>query len=365
MRIIDDPVIDVPVDVWASPACECLLALHCATQHDEGRAQQLEIGAEWFNEIRTSASPRLRALLASCRARDGAKTTYWFQLMGLAMDAPLDVPSLLERLRAAPPDDVWRLMLGAHRTVDPDAELLAAIADAGHGRVEPLRRLLARDGRAKSKGFLEVVRLFGDPATAKSVVIETLERWYDEAFRTRWPELQPFLEGAAEHARRLGEELGNADLVEHVTNGMEHVAEAGVDRLLLVPTYVGRPWVYRGRHLRTLVYVYPVGEDVLAVSPQEARQRRLLRVVRALGDETRLRALHRLAEQTSTLQELADALGIRKSLMHHHLAVLRSAGLLRVHLGLRYSLRTSAVGELSLLLGAYLGLATGRPRRRP
>ena len=364
IRILGEPVTDLPVEAWASEAGECLMALHCATQPDGGRGQFLEIGEEWFNEIGTAASPRLGELLDACRPPDGVQTACWFQLLGLAADAALDVPALLGRLHATPADELWCLILGGRESPHPDPALLEAIADAGRGQVAALRRRLAPLGRAKRAGRLEAVRLFGDPAGAKAVLTETLERWHEEFFGVRWPALRPPLEREAERARRLGAELGTADLIEQVTNGMEHVAEAAVDRLLLLPTRVGAPWVYRGRHLGTVIYVYPVGEDALASGPDEARRVRLLRVARALSDETRLRTLQRLATDASTLQELADHLGVRKSLMHHHLAVLRSAGLLRVSMGLRYSVRPSAVADLSPLLGAYLGLAPSRKRRR-
>lgn len=363
IRILGEPVTDLPVEAWASEAAECLMALHCATQPDAGRGQFLDIGEEWFNEIETTASQRLRELLDSCRPVGGVQTV-WFQLLGLAAGAPLDVPALLDRLRATPADELWSLVLGGRESPHPDPAILEAIAGAGRGQVDQLRRRLARLPRAKRAGRLEAVRLLRDPARAKAILTETLERWHEEFFGARWPALRPVLEREADRARRLGAELGTADLVEQVTNGMEHVAEAALDRLLLLPTRVGAPWVYRGRHLGTVVYVYPVGEEALAASPDEARQARLLRVARALGDETRLRALQRLAGEASTLQELADHLAVGKSLMHHHLAVLRSAGLLRVSLGLRYSVRPGAVADLSPLLGAYLGLAAGRKRRR-
>ena len=84
---------------------------------------------------------------------------------------------------------------------------------------------------------------------------------------------------------------------------------------------------------------------------------RLVRLHKALGDEKRLRMLRELATSSATLQELADRFGLPKSTAHHHLAILRSAGLVRVssdeeH---RYSVRRDVIPEMSSLLAAYLG----------
>ena len=67
--------------------------------------------------------------------------------------------------------------------------------------------------------------------------------------------------------------------------------------------------------------------------------------------------LKAIAASSATLQELAERFGLPKSTAHHHLAILRSAGLIRVtsdeeH---RYSVRRDVLPEMSSLLDAYLG----------
>jgi DNA-binding transcriptional ArsR family regulator len=132
-----------------------------------------------------------------------------------------------------------------------------------------------------------------------------------------------------------------------------------------MPTYLVRPWVTQDRQGDTLLISYPVARSALTESSEEAERQRLIGLARALADDTRLRALRRLAASSCTLQELADELGIGKSTMHHHLAALRSAGLLRLRFGeKRYALRTAPLAGLSGLLGDYLGATeTRRPRR--
>jgi DNA-binding IclR family transcriptional regulator len=69
-----------------------------------------------------------------------------------------------------------------------------------------------------------------------------------------------------------------------------------------------------------------------------------------------LSMLGALASGEATLQELADRFGLPKSTAHHHLAILRAAGLISVSSGYdrRYRLRREVVPDASRLLEAYL-----------
>jgi DNA-binding transcriptional ArsR family regulator len=82
---------------------------------------------------------------------------------------------------------------------------------------------------------------------------------------------------------------------------------------------------------------------------------RLVRLYKALADERRLRILKMLTTRSYSLQELADAFGVAKTTMHHHLGTLRTAGLVRIqsdeHI---YSLRQNTLSEVSELLEVYL-----------
>lgn len=70
----------------------------------------------------------------------------------------------------------------------------------------------------------------------------------------------------------------------------------------------------------------------------------------------RLLLLRELAAGDRRLTELAQALGLSKSTLHGHLAVLRSAGLIRLSLGAEkdYGLRPG-LPDLNRILADYLG----------
>ena len=82
---------------------------------------------------------------------------------------------------------------------------------------------------------------------------------------------------------------------------------------------------------------------------------RLVRLLKALADERRLRVVKRMATGSYTLQEIADEFGVAKTTMQHHLTSLRQAGIVRMKLSdHRYSLRSEALDNLSELLGDYV-----------
>jgi DNA-binding transcriptional ArsR family regulator len=84
-----------------------------------------------------------------------------------------------------------------------------------------------------------------------------------------------------------------------------------------------------------------------------------VRLSKALGDEKRLRILRALADGEKTLMELADTFGVAKTTMHHHMIILRSAGLVTVGVGSkRYRLRHETVPDVGALLSGYLGAAS-------
>ena len=363
---MSDAETELPVEIRVSEAAEALVALHNLTG-DYVRCDALEVGCAWFDKIQKASSPELQDLIARHRSVEGFAVA-WFGLIGMAVEGPTSIDGLLACLEDASADDVWLQVLGLYNRSAPEPEVREAMLAAGHGQLEPLKRKLPDlDSHTRAHVTGVVRALDGDAERARSTIVRTLRLWHEDVFRDEWREIEPIVERDAAVKRRLAARMSAAELVEEATNGIELVPEIGVSRLLLIPTYLDRPWATTGRQLGTSIICYPVAEDALSPSEDDARMRRLLRLSKVLADENRLRAIRLLAETSCSLQELADHLGIRKSTMHHHLAALRSAGLLRIRMNeKRYSLRRNAVSELSALLDEYVGAdPEARARRAP
>jgi DNA-binding transcriptional ArsR family regulator len=125
---------------------------------------------------------------------------------------------------------------------------------------------------------------------------------------------------------------------------------------VLVPSVVVRPWVVTGSAPSTQVIVVPARLDLAADDPAN-----VLKVTKALADETRLRMLRHLAGGEASLAELVAAVGVAKSTAHHHTVVLRDAGFIVSSFDddRRYRLRTDQVEGVGRLVADFLA---ARPR---
>ena len=121
--------------------------------------------------------------------------------------------------------------------------------------------------------------------------------------------------------------LEPAQLVERTTGGIRFLADPGVRRVILAPSYFGRPYntVFAANGWR--LFCYPIADSAIAEPDRFLPPLSALRLYRALGDETRLRILKLLSERDHYLTELAQQLELSKPTVKHHLRQLRVAGL--------------------------------------
>jgi DNA-binding transcriptional ArsR family regulator len=345
----------VGVDVVASPSIEFLMTL-TRFGMEESR-ETFEDGA-WFDEVRTKASPEL---LEAFRAVSGQKGSGWGCLVGIPLGlAPQwegneSISQFIDHVDAIPPRELWLIMAGYHirplrDEIGPDAYLRAAEGDTG-----------AR------KSILEVDRKFSDdldeqppilsmtPEETKKGILTVLRLWYRDIFAGGEGEVSRILERDATAKRSLAASTTPEKLIEIATNGIEFRGERWIRRVVLVPHVVMRPWNVSCAWEERSIICYPVADESLG-SDDGAPSPRMVRLYKALGDEKRLRILKRLTEGQATLQELADEVGLAKSSAHHHMVILRSAGLVTVTDDLQrlYTLRTGTIPEASGLLQRFL-----------
>jgi DNA-binding transcriptional ArsR family regulator len=171
-----------------------------------------------------------------------------------------------------------------------------------------------------------------------------LERYWREAFEEEWARIEPELAAGVSEAghqieqrglygmlRGLWPEVRSDRQAERFWLERPHDHEVSIgpgDTLLLAPS------AYVWPHVRVncdgpwpLGLVFPVSSIA-----REARPRippaRLVGMLRALADDTRLRALRLIAERPRSTQELAPLVGVSEAALSKHLRVLADAGLL-------------------------------------
>jgi DNA-binding transcriptional ArsR family regulator len=228
---------------------------------------------------------------------------------------------------------------------------------------EPEVRRLLRERLARESDEAMAAMLLDDPRALLERFLSMLERYWREAFEEEWARLEPELAGGVSEAghqieqrglygmlRGLWPEVRSDPQAERFWLERPHDHEVAIgpdDTLVLAPS------AYVWPHVRVncdgpwpLGLVFPVSSIV-----REARPRippaRLVGTLRALADDTRLRALRLLAERPRSTQELAPLVGVSEAALSKHLRVLTDAGLLERHREGYYVLYRLAPGRVA------------------
>ena len=315
---------------------------------------EYDIGKEWFDEVRTKAGTEL---LATTQQFQVKCNHLWKHLFGLAYEseAPKDVETFLAHLETVEPLELRLHLIGYYRRSFRRTTPIDVILQAAEGDQEAQRQFLNTpfpNDEDWQTGLRRILSL--DLETTKTTLLHILHQWYERVFRDKQEQILPILERDAEAKRALQPTMPPERLIETVTKGLEYLPEPGLRRVLLIPSYLERPWNDSCEYHDLKIFCYPVADENVTEDPH-APPARLVRFYKALADERRLRLLKLLMARSYTLQEMADEFGLAKTTMHHHLATLRTAGLVRIqpnnHL---YSLRHNMLSEVSTILDTYL-----------
>ncbi len=219
--------------------------------------------------------------------------------------------------------------LAALRRVD--AELLRreyAIPFVGDGPLDPLRVPAA---------------ILDDPVALHERFLALLEDYWEAAFATEWERIEPDLAASVAEAGRQIASAGVYGLLRGLfpevrcdpAEGRFWLERPHDHEVTVGPgeTLVLAPSAYVWPHVRVSCdEPWPFGLVFPARSiMREARPRippaQLVGVLRALADDTRLRALRLIAERPRSTQELAPLVGITEAALSKHLRALADAGL--------------------------------------
>lgn len=344
----DDPALVIE----ALPAAEFLLSISSATSpHD---VEALEIGRDWMARVQERAGEEL---MQRIRGLSGGETDFFVNLVPLAYDAPRpqSVGSFIGHLREADATEIRLHVVDYYsreiqrmtppdvirRAVSGDRDAIAEFVRTSYPDWEP-RQVFLRH------------QLSGEPEAMQRELVEVLEAWAERVWAAEEPKILPILQRDADEKRSLSRRLPFDRFIETATNGVEWVPRPHVSTVVMIPSYVNRPWVSMPEYGDTFFHIFPVSDESVSAET-DAPPLRLVRLSKALADEKRLRILRALSEGDRTLMELAEQFGLAKTTMHHHMVTLRAAGLVTVGAGKRYRLRHETLPDVGELLGGYLG----------
>ena len=354
MRMVVDlrrgsPTPTMTVTARASAAAE-LLRLIGALFSEE--PTDYDVGRDRLDRIRDSVAPDLREQIERLRVVDDGKDFLLLSLLGAELPEPGGVDELIAALREDPALS-WRLLVTQYaQKFDAAADLASRLMSDDQGAFDELRALADKAGDDQDLATL----LDADPNEHGRQLAEIVERFNDEVWRDLEDEaMGPIKRDVAHRMERLESGDDPTSVIVEATNGYEPPDDAGLQRIILLPSYWMRPWLVIGQALDAEVISTVVADEFL-ILPSEAPPPALLKLAKALSDESRLRLLRRMSSGPVSLSEATESLDVTKATAHHHLSILRQAGLVSMRgtgRATRYALRHDPADAARDALSSY------------
>ncbi|MDT0124358.1 winged helix-turn-helix domain-containing protein [Paenibacillus sp. RRE4] len=297
---------DYKVEVDFSPMYECVNSLIAFTNKQNHNA--LDAGKSWIHEVQNRFTPAKLQLM-----RDMMKATDNFTLAPYIWTCPGErsVNGFMDWLEKLSTGELFDIASQFHMSVPSNLSSLRSQT------LEVLREW-------NSRYFSQV----------KSVIIDELIR-------------------EAEERRALIDGTNDKEVYEDATQGMRIYPTSKLKKVILIPQYHARPFVTSTIFDEVIFTNYAC--DIMPTEPGRPDPQ-LLRLTRALSDETRLVILRLLTGKQLSFSEIVREVKLSKSTIHYHLIFLRAAGLVLVHYdhkNTEYSLRLEALNRLPQQINDY------------
>jgi DNA-binding transcriptional ArsR family regulator len=350
------------VEILASDTFDFLVSLRVALASPEYDFTAFDVGRAWVEKARgrcAAIDPRALDVLGHYLG-DGRITSLHATLISLVYrcPAPRDVPRFLDWLGTLPANELVEVLLDQDGLGTDWPDVLAATL-ASPRSPETKSRLLTR---YVEELWPTVAAVVGDPEGTRAELLAALRTWHEAVFAVESPRILPLLQREATALERRRTEMPTELFVEEAMRGVEWQRPAGLRRIVFAPSYFCRPAVFYHFWRGTLTFCAPVDdarlEPAATGAEPDAPSGDVLRFFEALGDATRLRILHLLAQREMYLTELADKLKLTKATTKHHMVRLRAAGLVTLYDRERltyYALRPDVARHARELLERYLG----------
>lgn len=335
-----------------SPVYELVISLRVYLNKKDRKI--LDLGQDWVKQVDSQLSSQFKAELERARAF----------LLGLNVDLPLiyvspekdNIPGFLK----------WLENLD-FKSLKQNIQLLLQDSedrDSFYRSIEKYQAALGNETGIEASPqqadlFHERTGLDSALTFFRDQLFSFWKSWYEEYFSNVEREIAAQLKQNVLEKKELLDQLAPMELFEQATNGMYLENTDHDPFIVLIPQYHSSPFnIHLGLSLRgqtTYFYFYPI--DLVSADANEPSPK-LLRMVRCISDLNRLKILRFVYQKQKSFMDIVHELGLAKSTVHHHMVVLRAAGLVRVYVsqdqGARYSLRESKIGEISALLTEFV-----------
>jgi DNA-binding transcriptional ArsR family regulator len=198
-------------------------------------------------------------------------------------------------------------------------------------------------------------RVLREPEVVRAELADLLETYLRTVFAAELPHLAEPLERAAVTARELLRVFPTTEAIEHLTGGYTFAEDLALKSITLAPSVFIYPFMSARVDVFTgdALIIYGVRSDLLERYEAVPLDTGLVQALKALSDPGRLKVVRLVGQRPMFGPELVAALGLSQPTMHHHLARLRAAGLVRQERtknGMRYTIRRDAAATVTQAL---------------
>lgn len=241
----------------------------------------------------------------------------------------------------------------------PATELAMYMLDTGETTSERLalfRRVLDGDSSAINEaldglpaGWATRCRhVLRDPEAAQSDLVEVLEAHLTQVYSHHLTAITEAIASATPGALKMLELLPALEAIERLTGGYTVGSDLGLRTITLAPSVFIHPFMSAriDEEGAEALIVYGIPSEVFDGYDPVPLRGELVTALKAMSDPNRLAVLRLLAERPMYTTELLQQLRLAQTTVHHHLAQLRTAGLVRQERhrgGMQYSVRTDEV----------------------
>ncbi|MBL1120138.1 winged helix-turn-helix transcriptional regulator [Streptomyces sp. 110] len=346
----------VPVTTQASTSYDFLISLRAVYN-----TETWERSRRWAAGAREAMGTDLHA--EGSFFFEGKETALGLGLLPLipTLGSKADPTEFISLVAATPAEYCALLMLDTGETPVEAIDLYRSVLS----RSTPIEPSGAE--RSAVEGFAgafaeRVFELLRDPAGCKQRLLTFLNAYLEKVFVPIAPAIEVAVCRAAESTEKILAMQPTLASIEALTGGYTLSSALKMDTIDLAPSVFIYPFMAQRMdqgHGRALI-VFGVRDDA-TTGFQESNPEHLLDAMKALANPHRLQILRLLLERPALSGEFTRLLDLSQPTVHHHLAQLRSCGLIRqerVPEGMLYSFRPEAAELLVADLAQYFGLGS-------
>ncbi|MBA3339866.1 MAG: winged helix-turn-helix transcriptional regulator [Geodermatophilaceae bacterium] len=242
------------------------------------------------------------------------------------------------------------------------AELATFMLDTGEtsrARLDLFRRVLGGDASRLNEaldglppGWATRCRhVLLDPEAAQADLVQVFQAHLGEIYGHHQEAVTESIRASMPVALATLDILPALEAIERLTGGYTLGSDLGLRTITLAPSVFLHPFMSTrvDEDLGEALILYGVPSEIFDSYDPVAVRGDLVTALKAMSDPSRLTVLQLLAEQPLYTVELVQHLRLAPTTVHHHLAQLRTAGLIRQQRnrnGMQYSIRTEPVVQL-------------------